>query len=520
MPLYIEHDISNACALPDRSSIDASRHRKMTAFLRDLIKNLPRIPSAQERKANKPQSPWTICKNLTLLQAFCFFVGFSAWTVDAFDFFAVTLTITRLSEQFCDGSVSSLSTSVTLTLLFRAVGALAFGIVTDRFGRRWPLTLNILCIGILSLATSFVTTYSQFLAVRSLFGIFMGGVYGMSTATALENLPAEARGFFSGILQQGYAIGSLLAACVNLSLVDHTNNWRSIFYLGAGLSFFVAILRAICPESKVFLKAKAEADSHPDPLGRSPGTIYCQTLKTAIKLHWGRFLFCVWLMAGFNFLAHGYQDLCPTYVQVTKGMSRHQSSVLTIIGNCGAVVGGVLFGWISQIIGRRLAIIIAIIWTAAFIPLWILPSSFIGLTLGASLIQFGVQGAWGVVPVYLSEVSPPAFRAIFTGLTYQIGNMISAPAVQIEARAGELHRKVLRGHDVEDYTQVQAVMMGVVCVYITTMICLAKEYRGRDFEEVAVCAAANDQTPEDASQKDKKSYESEKTVSETTSNKD
>ncbi|MBW0522970.1 hypothetical protein O181_062685 [Austropuccinia psidii MF-1] len=490
----------------------------MAAFLRDSIKNLPRIPSAQERKANKPQPPWTICKNLTPLQAFYFFVGFSAWTVDAFDFFAVTLTLTRLGEEFGGRSVSSLSAAVTLTLLFRSVGALAFGIITDRFGRRWPLTLNILCIGILSLATSFVNTYSQFLAVRSLFGIFMGGVYGMSTATALENLPAEARGFFSGILQQGYAIGSLIAACVNLSLVDHTNNWRSIFYLGTGLSFFVAILRAICPESKVFLKAKAEADSHPDPLGRSAGTIYCQTLKTAIKLHWGRFLFCVWLMAGFNFLSHGSQDLYPTYVQVTKGMSRHQSSVLTIIGNCGAVLGGSVFGWLSQIIGRRLAIIVAIIWTAAFIPLWILPSSFVGLALGASLIQFGVQGAWGVVPVYLSEVSPPAFRAIFTGLTYQLGNMISSPSSQIEARAGEIHRTIVGGHDVEDYAYVQAVIIGVVCAYILTMISLAKEYKGRNFEEVATSAAVNDQTPEEASQKEKNYSEAEEVLVETISN--
>ncbi|MBW0496369.1 hypothetical protein O181_036084 [Austropuccinia psidii MF-1] len=481
----------------------------MTTWVRDIIKNLPRIPSAQERKANKPQSPWTICKNLTLLQAFYFFVGFSAWTIDAFDFFAVTLTLTRLSDQFDGRTAGSLSSSVTLTLLFRSVGALGFGIVTDRFGRRWPLTINVLCIGILSLATSIVKTYSQFLAVRSLFGIFMGGVYGMATATALENLPTEARGFFSGILQQGYAIGSLLAACVNISLVAHTNDWRTIFYIGSGLSLVVAFLRAICPESKVFIETKAEAKNHPDALGRSPGTIYLETLKTAMKLYWGRFLFCVLLMTGFSALSHGSQDLYPTYVQITKGMSREKSSVLTIIGNCGAVVGGSVFGWLSQIIGRRLAILIAIIWTAAFIPLWILPSSFIGLSLGVGLIQFGVQGAFGVVPIYLSEVSPPAFRAIFTGLTYQIGNMISAPTFQGEARAGELHRTFVGGRYVADYAFVQAVMIGVVSAFIFVMICFAKENKGIEFKELAISALTSDQAAEDMDQKEKLPFEAE-----------
>jgi len=451
------------------------------SLIQRTVRGLPRLPNKQERAANRPRSPWEICRTLSRRHYMYFCVGFFAWVVDAFDFFAVSVTLTRLGVQFGGRSIADLTESITLTLLFRSVGAVGFGVLSDRFGRRWPLSANLVCIALLALGTALVQTFQAFLAVRALFGIMMGGIYGMATSTALENMPAEARGLFSGLLQQGYAIGYLLAASLNLSLVAETNNWRSIFYFGAGLSLLVAILRALCPESPVFLEARKRDLSKPgDSLGRSAGRIYWDSLKAAFKQHWGRFVFAILLMTGFNFLSHGSQDLYPTYVQITKGMTKKQASLLTIIGNCGAVVGGIMGGWSSQFLGRRLAIIAMCVWTGAFIPLWILPNTFSGLALGAFFLQFGVQGAWGVVPIYLSEISPPACLAIFTGLTYQLGNMISAASTQIEARASEQHRVIVNGVLVEDYTVVQAALIGIVAGYIIIMTCLGKEYRGAD----------------------------------------
>lgn len=451
-------------------------------LLKEVVANLPRIPNRQERLANKAESPITICRRLSWKQWFYFFVGFAAWLMDAFDFFSASLTLVRLSEQF-GKDVEQITTSITLTLLFRSVGAFAFGMITDRYGRRWPLAFNLLCISVLSLATSLVNTFQQFLAVRSLFGIMMGGIYGMAAATALENLPSEARGLFSGILQQGYAAGYLIAASVNLTLVSDTDDWRSIFYLGSGLSFVIALLRMSCPESEVFLRAREEAKKNPDPEGRSASTVYIQSLKTALRLHWARFIFAVFLMTGFNFFSHGSQDLYPTYAQISKGMSRNDASILTIIGNCGAIVGGSVAGWLSQFLGRRLTIICMALWAGAFIPLWILPNSFSGLAAGAFFLQVGVQGAWGVIPIYLSEISPPAFRAIFTGLTYQLGNMVSSASSQIEAAAGRSHQIRNRdGRMVANYAFVQAVLIGTVAGYIIIMISLGQEFRGRNFE--------------------------------------
>lgn len=463
----------------------------MSLFHRTL-NGLPRLPTKEERAASKPESPWIICRRLSAQHYLYFAVGFLAWMVDAFDFFSVSITLTRLSKAFNNRPISDLTQSITLTLLFRSVGALSFGVLTDRFGRRWPLTANLVLIAILALATAFVQTFQQFLAVRALFGIMMGGIYGMATATALENMPAEARGLFSGLLQQGYAVGYLLAAGLNLSLVAKTDNWRSIFYFGSGLSLAVAILRAVCPESPAFLVARLQGKLQADgSLGRSAGKIYWESLIAAVKQYWGRFVFAILLMTGFNFFSHGSQDLYPTFVQVSKGMTKDQASLLTIIGNCGAIAGGALGGWVSQFLGRRLAIMAMCIWTGTFIPLWILPSTFSGLAAGAFFLQFGVQGAWGVVPIYLSEISPPACMAIFTGLTYQLGNMISSASTQIEAKSGESHRVIIKGVSEIDYSTVQAGMIGAVAGYIFIMIAFGKEYRGRELIDAE--AAAQDQ---------------------------
>ena len=258
----------------------------------------------------------------------------------------------------------------------------------------------------------------------------MGGVWGLAAATALENLPVEARGFISGILQQGYAVGYLIAAVIDLELVPNVPaGWRALFWTASGISAFAAFVRAITPESEFFLRTKATRGSA-DTTDKT--RVFLHEIKVMIYRHWMLSIYAVLLMAGFNFLSHGSQDLYPTYLKVTKGFTNNRATLATIIGNIGAIVGGAIAGYASQHIGRRLSILICVLLVGAFIPLWILPNSFGGLSAGAFCLQFGVQGAWGVIPIFLSEISPPAFRGTFPGVAYQLGNMISAASAQIE----------------------------------------------------------------------------------------
>ncbi|KAG7098524.1 hypothetical protein E1B28_000464 [Marasmius oreades] len=420
-----------------------------------------------------------------------------AWTCDAIDFFSVSLSVPSLGKTF-NKKNPDITTAITLTLLLRSAGAVIFGFISDRYGRKWPLVFNLVLVAILELGAGFVQTFKQFLAVRSLFGIGMGGIWGLAASTALENLPVEARGIASGVLQQGYAVGYLFAACINLKLVPDASpnldgeGWRSLFWCAAGISFFAAIVRAVIPESEVFLKARAEARARERASGlttKNKTKIFMKETGRMLKKHWRLCIYAVLLMTGFNFLSHGSQDLFPTYMQDTKGFDSNHATIATIIGNCGAIAGGTIAGWGSQYIGRRLTIIICVLLVGAFIPLWILPNTFSGLAAGAFCIQFGVQGAWGVIPIQLAEMSPPAFRATFPGVAYQVGNMVSSASAQIEATGGEHQRTTLidritgKPKDAPDYAKVQGILIGVVAAYILIVTILGPENHGKHFEK-------------------------------------
>ncbi|KAJ9110461.1 hypothetical protein QFC19_001587 [Naganishia cerealis] len=315
----------------------------------------------------------------------------------------------------------------------------------------------------------------------------MGGIWGQAANTALENVPPQARGLVSGFLQQGYAVGYLIAAVVNLTLVPKTvHSWRALYWVGTGLSVFAAIFRACLPESRAFVKAKEESAMRENHNEAGKTKAFLKETKLMLKSNWKRAIWAVALMMLFNFLSHGSQDLYPTYLQKTKLLSSKQSSKATIIANCGAVVGGILFGYASQFSGRRLAIIAAIFFTGAFIPLWVLPDTFGKLSAGAFFVQFGVQGAWGVVPVYLAESSPASFRASFGGIAYQLGNMISAASAQIEAKAGETLRVEVHGKDLPDYASVQGILIGVVLFLLLIVVLIGPDNHGSHFEEAAV----------------------------------
>ncbi|KZO91369.1 MFS general substrate transporter [Calocera viscosa TUFC12733] len=416
-------------------------------------------------------------RSVTLLQWAMFFSGFIAWTIDAIDFFSVSLSVTALTKQF-NRSTNDITTSITLTLLFRSLGALIFGMISDRYGRKWPLIANLLLCTLFSLCTAFALDYGSFLAVRSLFGIAMGGIWGLSAATALENLPVQVRGLASGVLQEGYAVGYLIAAVINLTLVSYDPfGWRALFWVAAGISAFAAVIRLCLPESQVFLRAQADkrAKAEQGVVVHNKTKVFLRETRAMLRAHWLRCIYAVLLMTGFNFLSHGSQDLYPTYLQQTKGFTAHNANIATIIGNCGAVAGGIFAGITSQFLGRRLTIVIFTLSIGAFIPLWIIPSTFSPLAAGAFCVQFGVQGAWGVIPIHLAEISPPAFRATFPGVAYQLGNMVSSASAQIEATGGEHQRTLLNG--------VQGIFLGVVAAFVIFMTLIGSENHSSEFEK-------------------------------------
>ncbi|KAF8588586.1 MFS general substrate transporter [Ramaria rubella] len=450
-------------------------------FLRNFI------PKKEKTVGQKPLIRALL--DLTWIQWAFIFSGWLAWTCDAMDFFSVSLAIPVLSKAAPVGfgrDTATLSNAITLTLLFRSVGAVIFGIISDRYGRKWPLVSNLLLCCVLQIGSSFCNTYRQFLGVRSLFGIAMGGIWGLAIATALENVPVETRGFLSGVLQEGYAVGYLLAAVVNLTVVQHSvHTWRTLFWVAAGLTFFAACVRAVLPESAIFLRAKEDRRiKRAKSVDTASKTrIFFRETKTMLKEHWILCIYAVLLMTGFNFLSHGSQDLYPTYIEDDKLLSSSLATKATIIGNCGAVAGGAIAGFLSQYLGRRLTIIVFCCLIGAFIPLWILPTKFPGLAAGAFFIQIGVQGAWGVIPIFLNELSPPAFRATFPGVAYQVGNMVSSSSARIEAVGAENLHTVVDGKIVPDYAKVQGILIGVVTAFVVIVILLGPENHSSHFEK-------------------------------------
>ncbi len=445
---------------------------------RSVAASILPIPG-RNRTHDTPTNPLTVFARMTPLAYAAFFAGWLCWFCDGYDYFTVPIALTDLADEF-GRSHEDITWALTVTTLVRVSGAIFFGILADHYGRRWTLTLNMLLIFAFELASGFVHTYEQFLGIRAAFGVAMGGTYALAVATALENVPFEARGVVSGILQQGYAIGNLLAAVIGMTTGQTSQyTWRTLFFFGGGFSLLAALVRLALPESAQFRLARDEARAK-QLGGREQARHFRRELGAMFRTNWLRCVWCVFVMAGFCFLAHASQDMYTTYLKVTKGMSPVNANKISIISNCGAVVGGLLGGNLSQFIGRRSSILVSIVWTAAFIPLWILPRSFAGLAAGGFFMQWGVQSAWGVVPVYLSEVSPPAFRALFLGLFYQLGNMASGASGTIEAVAGR-HRK-LPGTDTPDYATIQGIFVGVILAFVAACILLGPEADAAHFE--------------------------------------
>jgi MFS transporter, SHS family, lactate transporter len=400
-------------------------------------------------------------RRLTPVQRNTFIACFMGWALDAFDFFILVFCVSALAAQF-QAKVSAITEAIFWTLAMRPVGAFLFGLMADKFGRRPTLMVDIIAYSVLELASAFAPSLKVFLILRALFGIAMGGEWGVGAALAFETLPAEGRGFFSGLLQEGYVAGYLMAALVYGTLFP-LFGWRGMFVIGALPAFLVIYIRTKVDESPAWLKGNTmqKTESH---------------LVTDILSHAGLFLFLVVLMFAFNSFSHGTQDLYPTFLQKNLHYTPERVSAIAIVFNIGALLGGILFGAWSERIGRRRAIVIAALLAIPAIPLWAYSHSAGMLALGAFLMQFMVQGAWGVVPAHLNELSPPAVRGTLPGFAYQLGNLLSSRNSVIQAKLAEAHYG-------GGFAPVLAWTVVIVASMVAIVTWLGRERRGRDLSD-------------------------------------
>ncbi|HWW86891.1 MAG TPA: MFS transporter [Vicinamibacterales bacterium] len=370
----------------------------------------PRAPLVADERANQ--------RNAVL-------AGFLGWTLDAFDFFILTLIIDDIATAF-GRTRPQIALAITMTLVMRPVGAVVFGLMADRFGRRIPLMLNVIFYAVISVLCGLAPSYTVFLLLRMLFGIGMGGEWGVGASLALESASPRLRGLLSGLLQEGYAMGNLLAALAFRTLYPWFNSlypgngWRLMFFLGGLPALLSLFIRSRVKESEAWREHRTDWSS------------YWQSMIA----NWPRFAYLVVLMTMMNFMSHGTQDMYPTLLG-TLGYNRARIADITMWSMVGAVLGGLVFGYYSDRSGRRHAIITASLSALVVVPFWIAGFSSLFTLAGVFLMQFFVQGAWGVIPAHINELSPGQLRGFFPGFAYQLGVLCASSIPYVESALGE-----------------------------------------------------------------------------------
>ncbi|MGO9862530.1 MAG: MFS transporter [Terriglobales bacterium] len=380
--------------------------------------------------------------------------GFLGWTLDAFDFFLVVFALTAIAQEF-HRSDAEVALSLTLTLAFRPVGAFIFGLMADRYGRRLPLMIDLVFYSVVEVATGFAHSFTVFLVLRALFGIGMGGEWGVGASLAMEKVPPRLRGFLSGMLQQGYALGYLLSA-VCFFFVFPRWGWRPMFFIGGLPALLGVFVRFRVKESEVWEKTRQSS-------WRNLGREICS--------HWKLFLYLTVLMMMMNFASHGTQDMFPTFLQRQWGMRPTQRAAITAISMVGAILGGLLIGWLSDRFGRRRAMIAAFVCAVALVPLWAYAPSLALLVAGAFFIQFMVQGAWGIIPAHLSELSPDSVRGFLPGFAYQCGAVVAGTVATVQAILAKY----------TSFSNAMALPAFVVFTLAAVVVSLGRERKGIQF---------------------------------------
>ena len=395
---------------------------------------------------------------LTGAQRHAFFASLGGWSLDAFDFFTFVFCLKAISSDF-NTDVKAVSEGLFLTLAFRPVGALLFGWLAEKYGRRPILMLNVVSYSVVQLATAFAPSLQMLLALRALFGIAMGGEWGVGAALALETLPARGRGFFSGLLQEGYVIGFLLASVIFWLFFEQVG-WRGMFVISSASALLVLYIRFGVEESPAWRAGVAERPA-------SMAAVW-----HAARDHWPILLYLVALMACFNAFSHGSQDMYPTFLQAQRGFPPAITGPIAIVANLGALAGGICFGSLSERLGRKRAIMLAAALSLPMIPLWLYAQTAVLLAVGGFLMQFMVQGAWGIVPAHLNELSPPSVRAILPGFAYQLGNLALARLGPFQAGAAKAHGG--------DYAYIMAWTIAVVAIVLIVVTALGREARAAE----------------------------------------
>src|SRR5579872_603898 len=433
-------------------------------------------------------------------QRAAFTASLLGWALDAFDYFLLVFVLTDIAKEF-HADIALVNSALFLTLAARPVGAFVFGRLSDRFGRRPMLMTVVGLYSVLALASAFSPNVYMFLGLRALFGFAMGGVWGVGASLALESIPARARGLISGLLQEGYAAGYLIASIVFFFLFDRIG-WRGMFMVGAIPAVLAVFIQVFVRESPAFeanrairpvrsplfmlgLGAVALAVAvGPATLGpalhvKTIDWIYWIDAPLALiglwffRKHWLTALYVIVLMTAFNFFSHGTQDLYPTFLQKGQHLGTGPTGLITALGNVGAIAGGLLFGGLSERIGRRYAIVAAALLSLLVIPLWAYSHTVTMLALGAFAMQFMVQGAWGIIPVHLNELSPADMRGAFPGYAYQVGNLLASGNAVWQVQLAEARHN--------DYSLAMAVVAGAAAIAIAAWTIFGPERRQTSF---------------------------------------
>jgi MFS transporter, SHS family, lactate transporter len=389
--------------------------------------------------------------------------SFLGWTLDAFDFFLMVFVLKDIAQEF-HTQITDVTIAILLTLAMRPIGAFIFGRAADRWGRRPALMVNVLFYSVIELASGFAPSLTTLLVLRAIYGVAMGGEWGVGASLTMETVPPQARGFVSGLLQSGYPAGYFLASIVYGALFQYIG-WRGMFMVGVIPALLVFYIRRSVPES---------------PSWR-PTTRQSNTLAI-VKSHWQLGIYAIVLMTAFNFFSHGTQDLYPTFLEVQHKLTPHEVGLIAVIYNIGAIIGGIAFGSLSEHFGRRRIIIICAILAIVVLPLWAFAASIVWLAVGAFLMQVMVQGAWGVIPVHLNELSPDDARGTFPGFTYQVGNLIASVNATLQA--------AIAVHYGNNYGFAMALVAGIVAVVIIVLAAVGSEAKGVKFGTTAAPVAS------------------------------